>query len=179
MISAGMHRNPTLIKNSQNTKQMKKLRAIFSLLLLSAVFAIGQTLTVLNKGDRIIAPNDLTVVMDKNTFGKYAYTADKYDTLKQKITEYDSVLTARDSIQERVISDYRSLVSEKENERDIYRSGYEDMKGTLQESIDRNNKLQIDYKKLEHKNRRIKRWRNILAGSTFISTGIIILMIVI
>lgn len=158
---------------------MKKLRAIFCLLLLNAVLTIGQTLTVLNKGDTVVAPSDLTIVMDKYTFGQYAYTADKYDTLKQKIVEYDSILITRDSLQQKLVSDYKTLLSQKESEKDVYKNGYEETKSTLQSSIEKNNQLIIDYKKLEHKNSRIKRWRNILAGSTFLSTGIIILMIVI
>ena len=155
---------------------MKKVKAIFCLLLLNIAIAISQPLTVLHKNDTFIAPDNGTIVMDKFTYGKYHYTAEKYDTLKHKIIEYDSLLMARDSINGKVISDFEHLVSQKETEKEVYKSGYEDATKTLQSSIDKNAQLQIDYKKLEHKNRRIKRWRNILAGSTFLSTGIVILM---
>ena len=158
---------------------MKKLRAIFCLLLLNTVFTIGQTVTVLKKGDTVVAPDDLTVIMDKYTFGKYAYTADKYDTLKQKILVYDSVLQVRESLEVKLIADYKSLVSQKETERDVYKKGYDDTKATLQTSIEKNNQLIIDYKKLEHKNRRIKRWRNLFMGTTALSAGVFILMIII
>lgn len=158
---------------------MKHFKSIFCLLLLNIAMAISQPLTVLNRSDTFIAPDDGTIVMDKFTYGKYHYTAKKYDTLKHKIIEYDSLITARDSINVKVISDFEYLVSQKETEKEVYKSGYEDVTKTLQSSIDNNTQLQIDYKKLEHKNRRIKRWRNILAGSTFLSTGVIILMILI
>ncbi len=156
---------------------MKKFKAIFCLLLLNVAMAISQPITVLNKSDTFIAPYEGTIVMDKYTFGKYAYTADKYDTLKHKIIEYDSLMIARDSIQKRTISDYEYLVSEKEKEVATYKSGYDGLTTTLQSSIDKNTQLQIDYKKLEHKNRRIKRWRNIFMGTTALSTGILILII--
>jgi hypothetical protein len=156
---------------------MKKIKAIFCLLLLNIAMAISQPLTVLNKSDTFIAPDDGTIVMDKFTYGKYHYTAEKYDTLKNKIIEYDSLLTARDSINGKVIADFEYLVSQKETEKEVYKSGYEDATKTLQSSLDKNRQLQIDYKKLEHKNGRIKRWRNIFAGSSFCFGAVIILIV--
>lgn len=178
MILVRTNKNYTSVKNSQNIKHMNKVKFILSFLLLNAFLAIGQTVTVLNKGDTIVAPDDLTVVMDKYTFGKYAYTVDKYDTLKHKIIEYDSIIQSRDSIQQEVIGEYKTLLDQKETEKEVYKSGYEDVKTTLQTSIDKNNQLQIDYKKLEHKNRRLKRWRNIFMGSS-LCFGTVILLIVI
>ena len=155
---------------------MKKFKAIFCLLLLSVTIAISQTLTVLNKSDTFIAPENGTIVMDKYTFGKYHYTSEKYDTLKREIMELDSAFKLRDSIQSKIMFDYENLLTAKEKETATYKVGYEDVTKTLQSSIEKNTQLQ-DYKKLEHKNRRIKRWRNIFAGSSFCFSAVIILIV--
>lgn len=158
---------------------MKRIVKLFCLFLLSVFKMTGQTITVLEKGDTLVAPENKTIVMDKYTFGKYHYTSEKYDTLKAKIIEYDSLLIARDSVEKVTLYAYKNLLTKTEYEKQVYKSGYSDLIKNLKSSIDRNQKLQVDYKVLEHKNRRIKRWRNIFLGSTVLSTGILILIVAI
>jgi hypothetical protein len=93
---------------------MKKIIALLiALILIQAMHLLGQSIAVLNKGENYTAERDKMVIMDKYTFGKYHYTAEKFDTLKKEVQEMDSLLQKKDAEQEKLISDYESEIKAK------------------------------------------------------------------
>lgn len=149
---------------------------MLGLLFLQAMQFFGQSVTILPKGENYSAPDEM-VVMDKYTFGKYHYTAIKYDTLKREIIVLDSLILKKDSAQEKLIQNYEAMLKAKENETGLYRDGMSDMKTALQSSLEKNDRLMVDYKKLEAKRQRTKRWRNFFMGTSALSTGILVLIL--
>lgn len=158
---------------------MKSLKIFLCLLVGLLSFGHSQTIEVLRKNELYKPPVDEMVVMDKYTFGKYHYTAEKYDTLKQEIKELDRELIVKDSLQAELIVHYKKEVESKEKEVSAYKVGYEDTADQLNSSLNKNQQLIIQYKNLEEKRQRTKRWRNLFFTSSLISTGILILLIAI
>lgn len=139
----------------------------------------SQTIEVLNKNDVYKPPLNEMVVMDKYTFGKYHYIAEKCDTLKKEIKQLDSIIIEREITQEILNKEYRLALDAKNKETVIYKEGYKDVGVQLNSSIEKNNQLLIDYKTLDDKRKKTKRWRNVFLSSSLISTGILILLVAI
>lgn len=156
---------------------MKRLKLFLCLFV--GLFCVNpaQTIEVLGKGELYKPPFDHMIVMDKYTFGKYHYTAEKYDTLKKEIAVLDSLITEKEITQEILIKDYERALTAKEKEAETYKTGYTDLGTTLNSSIEKNNQLLLDYKKLDDKRKKTKRWRNVFFGSSICSIGILILII--
>lgn len=154
---------------------MKKL--LFGLLLFASVSGISQFLIFLDKGDVFKSPEVDMAVMDKYSFARMHYVAEKYDTLKKEVLRYDSLLTERDCTVNQLRETYENVILNKEAQLRVVSEGYHGLKSTLQSSIEENKRLQIDYLKLEKKNRRIKRWRNFFMGTSFVFGGIIYMVV--
>lgn len=154
---------------------MKKL--LLSACMLISLCASAQFLIFLDKGDVFRSPEVDMVVMDKYSFSKYHYISEKYDTLKAEIIRYDSLLDAKDSAEKELRADYEKQIAIKDAQISVFKDAYISMTATAQESIDRQNKLLVDYLKLEKKNSRVKRWRNFFMGTTAVF-GAVIYMIV-
>jgi len=150
---------------------------IIGVLLLTAISTFAQPVYLLNKGDTFIDPKQDVIIINKQTFGKYQYTVEKYDTLKKEIEELDSVYSAHEISYQNTISGYEALVKEKEKEIDVIKNGYNDVRYNLEQSIDKNNKLYVDYLSVVEKHKRAKRWRNVFMGTTGIFIGVLIIAI--
>jgi hypothetical protein len=137
----------------------------------------SQTITVLSKDEIFKSPNKDMVVMDKFTFGKYHYTAEKYDTLKSEIIELDSIVQAQENSRIELVKDYEYALQTKDLETNVLKEGYKNVKDELSTSIEKGNQLILDYKVLEGKRNKTKRWRNFFMGTTAISAGVLILLI--
>lgn len=155
---------------------MKKLFLIISLMLVSIV-GKSQFLIFLDKGDIFKSPETDMVVMDKYSFAKLHYSAEKYDTVKSEIIRYDSLLDTKDSSAKQIQKDNEKLLAVKDAEIKVLTDAYAGMMTTAQASIDRQNKLQVDYLKLQNKNRRAKRWRNFFMGTTAVFGAVIYLIV--
>ena len=142
------------------------------------IFCSTAQINVLAKNETFIAPKQDMIVMDKYTFAKYHYTSEQYDSLKKEALSYDSTVEWMNSITQEVEQGYKKLVIVKDKQIQDYSQSYDAMKSTLQTSIDEQNKLQINYLKLQQKQKRTKRWRNIFLGTTVVLGGIIVLMVV-
>lgn len=156
---------------------MKTLKLFLCLFVGLINISSSQTLIVLNKDDVFKSPLNEMVVMDKYTFGKYHYTAEKYDTLKKEIKQLDSILQERDVTQEILCKDYQLSLTAKDQEVTLYKEGYKDIGTQLNSSIEKNNQLLIDYKKLEQRQHRTKHWRNVFLGTSAVSMGLLVLLI--
>lgn len=137
----------------------------------------SQFLLFLDKEDIFKSPEEDMVVMDKYSFAKYHFISEKYDTLIHAIVHYNSLLEQKDSTEKQIRHDFQNIISNKDMQIQVMTDGYKGMKTTLQESIDRQNKLQVDYLKLEEKDKRAKRWRNFFMGTTALF-GAVIYMVV-
>ncbi len=155
---------------------MKKVIGLLSLLI-CLTFSQAQTISVLNKNEVFKSPEDGIVVMDKYTFGKYHYTAEKYDTLKVEIKRLDSVLTKKDSTIQKVVAGCEDLLKNKEEQITAYETGFGEMESNLRTSVATENQLRVDYLKLEQKTKRVKNWRNFFMGTTGIVGTIIVLLV--
>ena len=136
------------------------------------------SLTVLHANEMYIAPQNNMIVMDKYTFAKYHYAASQCDTLKKEVAHYDSLMIAKDSTIEYIQQECRQLYIQQQKQITDYATAYTSLKSTTNQSIANTEKLQLDYKKLENKNKRIKRWRNFFMGTALISTTVLILLVV-
>ena len=155
---------------------MKKIFLIV-LFALCSLEIKSQFLIFLDKVDIFKSPEVDMVVMDKYSFAKYNFISEKYDSLKKEIVFYDSLLQQRDSTEKEIERDYDSLVKIKNEKIADVTEAYFSMKANLQESIDRQNKLQVDYLKLQKKDRRARRWRNFFMGTTAVCGAIIYILI--
>ncbi|HXU25695.1 MAG TPA: hypothetical protein VN698_00580, partial [Bacteroidia bacterium] len=117
------------------------------------------------------------IVMDKYTFAKYHYTAEQYDSLKKETLAYDSTVEWMNSLTQEVEQGYQKLVASKDKEIQDYSQSYTALKSTLQQSIEEQNKLQVAYLKLQQKQSRVKKWRNIFIGTTAVLAGVIVLIV--
>ncbi|MGZ4089113.1 MAG: hypothetical protein ACXVNO_00215 [Bacteroidia bacterium] len=156
---------------------MKKVKMLFAFLFGLIVFSPAQIITVLSKDDVVKCPEDGFVLMDKYTFGKYHYTSEKYDTLKKEVLALDSVIKKHEATQEQLAKDYEANVQSKDIEINDLKAGFKSMESELNTSIEKNNQLQLDYKKLDEHRRRSNRWRNIFMGTSAVSIGILVLLI--
>ena len=139
----------------------------------------SQTITVLDKNESYKAPpNEEMIVMDINTFGNYHYTASQYDTLKQEVKHLDSLLSVEDSSQTQLTRNYEGLLVLKQTEIDQYHNSYQRLENSTNECIKEQKQLQIDYLKIEQKNRRVKTWRNWFMGTTAFLGTIIVMSVV-
>jgi len=157
------------------------MKKVFFLNLFAGLIAMchSQTITVLSKDEIFKPPIEDMVVMDKFTFGKYHYTAEKYDTLKTEIVELDSIVQSQESTRIGLIKDYELALQTKDLEAIVLKEGYENVKGELNTSVEKGNQLLLDYKVLENKRNKTKRWRNFFMGTTSLSLGILILLVAI
>jgi hypothetical protein len=157
---------------------------LLSILLVCGVFAFSsnttsQTITVLNPNEYYKAPPKTEmVVMDANTFGNYHYTLAKYDTLKAEVKHLDSVLTKQDSSQTQLTHNYESLLFLKQSEINQYQDSYQRLQNSTNDCLKEQKQLQVDYIKIEQKNRRIKTWRNWFMGTTALLGTIIVMSVV-
>ncbi len=152
-------------------------------------FCIGYIFPVLTVNSQslvILQPNEVykappkseMIVMDKYAFGNYHYTASKYDTLKQEVKRLDSALVSEDSINKELTHSYENLLFQKQNEIQAYQESYNRLQASTNDCIKQQNQLQINYNKIEQKNKRLKRWRNWFMGTT-VCLGTIIIMSVV
>lgn len=148
-----------------------------SCIILITLACNAQLILFLDKGDIFKSPEVDMVVMDKYSFAKYHFISEKYDTLKMAVLHYDSLLEQRDSTEKQIRLDYERILKNKDSQIEAITDGYQSMKSNLQESIDRQNKLQVDYLKLERKNRRAKRWRNFFMGTTAVLGAVIYILV--
>lgn len=154
---------------------MKKFLLMASMLI--SLYAPAQFLMFLDKGDTFKSPETDMVVMDKYSFAKYHYISEKYNTLKSEVLKYDSLLDAKDSVEKHIREDYEKLIASKDLQVKVLTEAYSGVMKTATESIDRLTKLQVDYLKLERKNRCAKRLRNFFIGTTAVLSGIIYMVI--
>lgn len=145
--------------------------------MMTSLFGKSQFLIFLDKGDIFKSPEVDMVVMDKYSFAKLHYSAEKYDTLKSEVMRYDSLLDAKDSAITQIERDKEKMIAVKDSEIKVLTDAYEGMMATAQESIEQQNKLQVDYLKLEKKNRRARRWRNLFMGTTAVFGAVIYLIV--
>lgn len=156
---------------------MKRIKLFLSMLVSIVFISTAQPITILEKGQCFKPPAENMVVMDANTFGKYHYNASQCDTLKGEVKKLDSLIVKYDSIQQKLTQTYEESLCNKDQEISTYKSGYEQLKTTVETAAIQQNQLQVEYNKIEQKNRRIKRWRNIFMGSTGVLAGVIVLVI--
>lgn len=147
------------------------------LFFLTCFIGKGQFILFLDKGDIFKSPETDMVVMDKISFARLHYTSEKYDTLKMRILHYDSLLEQKDSAEVRLRKSYQHVIANKDRQIEALTDGYTAMKAGFQQSIEQQNKLQVDYLKLEKKNRRAKRWRNFFMGTSAVFGAAIYLII--
>ena len=153
---------------------------LLGLLAAALSLAHGQSkITVLAKNELYIAQQNDMIVLDKYTFGKYHYAASQCDTLKKEIRAYDSLVIQKDSTIEYIQKECEQLFKKQQEQITDYNTAYSAMKSTADQSIIATEKLQVDYQKLEHKNKRIKKWRNFFMGTSLICTSVLVLIIVI
>ncbi len=142
-----------------------------------SLFACAQPL-VLEKGQLFTARHQDMVVLEKMDFAKYHYTQSKYDTLKKQLYQFNHLLIQKDSTISFLQSEYDALLFQKDQALANYQSAYTAAKGSAEQAIAINRLLQADYKRLEQKNRRVKRWRNFFMGTALVSTSVLILLVV-
>lgn len=161
-------------------KTFWKLFILLLLALLATIYAEAQpvNLTVLNKNESFTAPEQDMIVLDKYSFGKYHYTAAQCDTLKKEVVRYDSLLDAKDSTIEFIQSECKQLYAEQQKQIADYAIANNGLQNTANQSFALNEKLQVDYKQLENKNKRIKRWRNFFMGTALLCTSVLVLIVV-
>jgi len=156
---------------------MKKL-FVTACFMLAMFCTQAQFLVFLDKGDVFTSPQVDMVVMDKSSFANFYYTSAMYDTLKMEVAKYDSLIKTKDSTEEELRADYESIILNKEEQLKSTTAAYEQMKSFLQQSIDRHDKLQVDYLKLQNRHRKVKKWRNIFMGTSALLGGIIVMAII-
>lgn len=139
----------------------------------------AQTILLLHPNEAYKAPpTKEMIVMDENTFGNYHYTATQYDTLKQEVIRLDSALVKQDSVEDQLTRNYDRLLFLKQSEITTYQESYNRLQVATNDCIKHENQLQVDYLKLEQKNKRVKRWRNWFMGTTAFLGTVIILSVV-
>lgn len=155
---------------------MKKF-LVTACLMLAMYCASAQFLIFLDKGDVFKSPEVDMVVMDKYSFAKLHYTSGQYDSLKKEVVQFGELLAQMDSEQKQVQQDYECLLSDRSQQINDLTEAYNSMRNNLQLSIERQNKLQVDYVKLQRKDRRHRRWRNFFMGTTAVLGGIVYLIV--
>ena len=155
---------------------MKKL--MFLVCFLTNIFNSTSQINILAKNETYISPKQDMVVMDKYTFAQYHYTAEQYDSLKIEMQKYDSTVEWVNSECKEMEQGYKNLIVTKDKQIQDYSHGYSSLKTTLKQSIEEQNRLQLSYQKLENKQKRVKKWRNIFLGTSALLGGIIVLIIV-
>lgn len=157
---------------------MKKFLAFLFLCTGISFTASAQNLILLKPNEVYKAStNEEVVVMNKNTFGNYHYTASKYDTLKQEVKRLDSALVSQDSLNTHLTQNYERLLFQKQSEIQAYQESYQRLQSSTNDCIKQQNQLQVNYNKLEIKNRRCKTWRNWFMGTTIGLSTVLILLV--
>ncbi len=159
----------------------KFLNAIFlmmSLLLTVQIKSQINQVTILEKNQTFISPQEDMVVMDKYLYCEYDYTVRQYDTLKAELEKYNAFEKSQDSIVDSLVGSYEKLIFKKDAEITSYARNYESTKQILLKEITAREKLQVEYSKLEEKRSKTKRWRNVFMGASALLSGIIVLSIV-
>ena len=142
------------------------------------IISSAQSIVILQPNEQYIAPpKSEMIVMDKYTFGNYHYTASKYDTLKQEVARLDSALTIQDSLHVEVTKTYERMLALKQSEVHTYQDSYQRMEASTNECVRQQNQLQVDYKKIEKKNKRAKRWRNFFMGTSAVLGTIMVVAV--
>jgi hypothetical protein len=140
-------------------------------------YSNAQTISVLAKNETFISPQKDMIVMDKYTFAKYHYTAEQCDSLKKEALNYDSTVEWMNSVTQEVEQGYKKLLTTKDKEIQAYSQSYTALKSTLQQSVEEQNKLQVAYLKLQQKQSRVKKWRNLFLGTTAVLAGVLVLIV--
>ena len=159
------------------TKMFWKFLLLGLLAAALSMFAQAQPL-VLDKGQHYTATQQDMIILQKMDFAKYHYTACKYDTLKKQINGFHHLLVQKDSSIAFLQTEYTALLKQKDKQLNAYQLAYKSVQSNAEQSFELNKQLQLDYKKLENKNKRIKRWRNFFMGTALISTTVLILLVV-
>ncbi len=158
---------------------MKKIMCFLFLTIGLCQISTSQSVTLLKPNEAYKAPpNEEMVVMNKYLFGNFHYTASKYDTLKTNYFKLDSALKLKETTESALQTKYETLISEKQELVNTYENSYQRLNNTFNDCFTENKQLQIDYLKLEQKNKRVKSWRNSFMGITGVLVGIIVLSIV-
>lgn len=137
----------------------------------------SQFIILLDKGDTFTSPEEDMVVMDRYSFARMNYVAEKYDTLSTELLRYDSLLASRDCTEADLRRHYERLIQNKDAQIEAIAGGYISLKNSLQTSLEEQNRLQLDYLRLEKKSKRIKRWRNFFLGTSAALGGLIYIMV--
>lgn len=160
---------------------MKTLLFLFAirLLIFLPFYTSAQSLLLVKPGDTFSnrTPQEW-VVMDKYTFGNFHYTAARYDTLSRQVTQLDSLLSQKDSSEHSLMRSYEQLSQTALAKDRAYEQTLKGLNTTLSQSLIEQNRLQVNYVKLEQKHKRVKRWRNSFMGVTGVLAGIIVLSII-
>ena len=72
---------------------------------------------------------------------------------------------------------YQKVINVKDRQIAGYEQSYVALKSTLQQSIEEQNKLQVAYVKLQDKQRKVKRWRNVFMGASAVLAGVLVLVV--
>lgn len=139
----------------------------------------AQSIVILQPNELYKAPPKVEmIVMDIYTFGNYHYTASQYDTLKQEVKRLDDALVIQDSLNCEVTKTYESMLALKQSEVHAYQNSYSRLEINTNECIKQQNQLQVDYNKIEQKNKRVKRWRNFFMGTSAVLGTIVVLSVI-
>jgi Ni,Fe-hydrogenase I large subunit len=143
------------------------------------IHSSSQSIVILQPNEQYKAPpKEEMIVMDTYTFGNYHYTASQYDTLKQEVGRLDSALVVQDSLNAEVTKTYERILILKQSEIQSYQDSYQRLEANTNECIKQQNQLQLDYKKIEQKNKRVKKWRNFFMGTSAVLGTIVILSVI-
>lgn len=153
-------------------------RLLFALLItMCSVAGYPQFLLFLDKGDIFKSPEVDMVVMDKYSFARMHFVAEKYDSLKRELFQYDSALIERDSMIEQLRITQEEIIRSKDAQLNVITEGYNSLKASLQSSIEEQKKLEIEYRTLQHKQRKTRRWRNFFMGTSALFGAIVYLVV--
>lgn len=157
---------------------MKKSILIGMLIIWLLEAATSQTLTLLKPGQvyKSSTGKDM-VVLELFDFGALHYTANKYDSLKNEVTDLDRLLMQRDSAENALVLNYEKLLQQKTTQALSYENSFQRLNLATQNCIEENKALTVSYQKIEQKNKRLKTWRNWFMGTSAVLSAAIIFYI--
>lgn len=154
---------------------MKKLFLFLCLFIGTLCAAQQPYIKVLPKDCVYTVPVKRVVVMDERTFGKYHYYREHYDTLKELVMAYNMQLVKADSAYGQVTAIYQEIIKSKESEINTCNESREQIRLTLETSMEETRRLQVEFKKYEEKYRKKERWNRfwkitsgVLAATTIV-----------
>ncbi len=131
---------------------------------------------LLKKNEVYLAKSDKEFVLDKYTFGKYHYIAQKYDSLKSSYTSLDSLYRQKDETIDYLQAEFNELWLQNEAKIKNMETSYQLLQEQTQQSLKQNSQLQLRYDQLQYKQQRTARWRNIFMGTTLVVGTVLVLV---